>query len=252
MFSPTLTAAQKKKSGKQKTPSSAEARQAIASANKQIKDAENGLQAMAKKADAAGTAAARRSLVSSGLADAEAALKRAQAEFAGVNSTLVRVIRERSDWLAASEEAKTAGEALRALSTSEQDAAAKKARRAELSAIVRRPREIEERELAANADHRLALDKLNQAVAVERKARTRYARDLSQDAKFKAAKEELESARDKVTKGRRDLSAAQRDLAAAQRAEAQAKRADQAKKQQQQKKKNNMQGKGKKKGKGKK
>lgn len=248
-------AAQKKSAkqqGKKKTPSSAEAKQSVTAATRKVRDAEGEVKALAQKAEAAGKAAARRCLESSGLGEAQGDLKRAQAEFNGVKSTLVGTIHGRSDWLAATEEAGDARGKLRALNEEELAEAEKRKRRTELGSVIGRPREIEERELAANPGYRKALEKLNRAASAERNARTRYARDLAKDEEFKAAKAALAKAQQNLEDDQKDLGMSQRELLAAQRAESQAKQAEQAKKKQQanQKKKNNN--KGKTKGKGKK
>ena len=238
---PSVAAQKKgaKQTGKQKAPTSAEARQSVTAANRRIRDAEGDVKTLVQKAETAGRAAAKRCLASSGLGEAQATLKREQSAMAGTKATLLRVIHERSDWLAASDEAKDAGERLRALNTKELEADEKRKQRSELASIMGQPREIEERELGANPEYRQALEKLNGALAAERKARTQYARDLAKDEELKSAKDALSAAQKRLKDGQQELAESQRELAVAQRSEAQAKRAEQAKKQQQANQKNN-------------
>lgn len=236
------------KAGGKKAPTAAEARQSVVAANKKINEGGGELKAAEKKMTSASSAAARRAMDTSGLAKAVKELQAAQSEFAGIKSTLVKVVHERSDWLAATEAAREAGVKLRALADQDLSADEKRSRRSELSAITRRPNEIENAELTGNGEYSAALKTFEKAAEAEKKARAQYAREISQDEEYKKAKAALDVAKKAIADGQKELTQAQRELTAAQRAEAQAKQAAQAKQKQQAKKKNspnNNKGKGK-------
>ena len=166
---------------------------------------------------------------------------------AGGGGRGMRVVESEAELQAAVESAaREAGSKLRELNNRpKMSAERKQERRAELSAIVRRPVDIELAALGEDATYERVAKEAVVAKSAAVKAHERYRRLVANDAELKSAADAVSKAREEVAAAEKKLQASNRDLQAAIRAEAQKKREAANKKKNQQ---NNRNKKGKKKG----
>ena len=244
-----LVAAEKKNTGnKSKTPTVAETKKAQAAASKKVTEARKALKAAEQKVIATRTRVSKKHLSESGLNEARIALQRAVVEYKAAKEALQTVIRERTDYLEAKVAAKRASADLRALnSKAKMPADRKRAKRSELSTVVRRPLEIEKEALAGNERLSALGLELNKTTGAEQAARRLLARLIAGDAELKKAISNHGKAKETLADAEEELIKAQKQVAASTRAAAQAKRQQQTKNKQNHSK-NSKRKKGKRKG----
>ena len=188
----------------------------------------------------------RKHLGASGITMANAKFKTAEAIRITIRKAVINRIKERTDYIEATVAAREAGSKLRELNNRpKMSAERKQERRAELSAIVRRPVDIELAALGEDATYERVAKEAVVAKSAAVKAHERYRRLVANDAELKSAADAVSKAREEVAAAEKKLQASNRDLQAAIRAEAQKKREAANKKKNQQ---NNRNKKGKKKG----
>lgn len=240
-----LLAAQKKSDSKKKTPTVAQARQAHTSAMKKLADAQKALKVAEQKVVTTRTQVTKKHLSDSGLNKVRSALLIAAAEYKTAKSALQRVIRERTDYVEAKSAAKDASAELRALnSMKKMTAERKKAKRSELSAIVRQPIQIERESLAGNERLGALERELKLATAAEQATRAKLGRLTMNDASLKNAISAFGRAKDTVAAAEKGLSQARQQVASATRVVAEQKRQQQSQNKNSTKKKNTRKKKG--------
>jgi len=225
-----LLAAQKKSAAKKKTPTVAQARQAQTGANKKLADARKALKAAEQKVVSTRNKVTKKHLSDSGLNEARAELSSAVTEYQEAKTALQQVIRERTDYVEAKSAAKEASAELRALSARlNMTAERKKAKRSELSAIVRKPIEIERESLAGN-ERLIAFEReLKKATVAEQATRAQLGRLITNDATLKKAINAYGKAKDAAADAEKGLSEANRQVTTSTRVAAQQKRQQQSK-----------------------
>jgi len=225
--------------GKNKTPTRAEAQRDYNAAMNALREAQNALREAEKELENTRRRVTSRHLREAGVTAANARLKTAEATQAIIRKAVVNRIRERADHREATEAAHEAGRKLRELSRRDDlSAERKKELRAELSAIVRRPVEIEKAALAEDAGFQRAAKEAAAARSEAMAAYEKYRRLVAGDAELKKAAKAVEDARGKVAEAEKNLQASNRQLQAAIRAEAQKNRQQAAMKQNQRRKQN--------------
>lgn len=224
---PTTHAAQKKN----KTPSKAAASKALTTAKNDLRDAQSAYRKAERELAAARSAASAKHLKASGLTTAQNTARTAASNLTTIRKAVTHRVREGEDHIAATNAAKDAGVKLRQLNNRpKMSEDRKRQRRSELSAIIRRPVEMERAAIEADSMHARMEKEARDAGQAVAKAAAKYQKLLNNDATIKKATTAYNEAKSKLKKAEIKVANKNRELQTATRAEAQAKRQQAAKK----------------------
>lgn len=194
-----------------------QAHQKLDASRKELAQAQNAQEASTAKAQKALQSAVREHGAKLGLPQAVADMQSAQREADSIKSLIVTALKGEADYQRA---AKAAGEASDQLKAVRDDASLsadeRQRKSSQLSAVIRRPIEMERERLSADASYQAALRKYNDARKKGQRLEQRAQKEAEADPDVQKAEADAKKAQDEAKKTQKDISQRQKELAAAQ------------------------------------